>query len=132
VTESESDEWPEYDGLGDENQEDLPPQEADDESDLGLLRDWLEHNPSGLPRVDALVASALEWVDEDLDTAEMIVRLKSLRKELLEESPHRQLTAPVRRCLNRLKRALQDENPELAVRALSHLRFELCPSAKEA
>lgn len=130
MTDSDSGDWPEYDGLGDEDQEELPPQEGDDGFDQDLLLDWLRQNPTGIGRVDALVESLLAWIDEQIDTAGMVSRLKKLRAELLRESPEGILKKPLRLGLTRLKRALQEEDEELALKALFHLRGELCPSVE--
>ncbi len=121
----QADQWPAYDGLGDEEDDELPPQEGDDESDLSLdnLEDWLVDHPTGLPFFDDFVQQTLRWLHEELETEALVGNLKDVRATLLETRDP--LPQPIRRSLLRLKHALEADDGEIALHVLMQLSDEL-------
>jgi hypothetical protein len=120
----EADLWP-YDGLGDENDDELPPQDGDDESDLSLdnLEDWLCNHPSGVPFFDEFVEKTLAWLHDQMDTHSLMVELKWVRTNLKQEQDD--LDPRLKRALLRLKRALEADDGEIALHILMQLSDEL-------
>ena len=74
--------WPEYDGLGEE--EALPPQEADDNAEIGVpeLRNELLRRVPQLAFLQSYVGEALRWLDEEESTEVMLAATGLLQSNL--------------------------------------------------
>ena len=74
--------WPEYDGLGEE--ESLPPQEADDNAEIGVpeLRVELLRRAPKLAFLQSYVGEALRWLDEEESTEVMLAATGLLQSNL--------------------------------------------------
>ena len=109
-------EWPDYDGEGDE--EALPPQQSDDEGEIGLpeLRAELQRRLPTRPYLQSYVAEALRWLDEEESTEVMLAAT-----DLLESN----LKGPWAEILDQLREALREDEGEDLLYALLRLTKEL-------
>lgn len=107
------DEWPDYDGEGDEDS--LPPQQGDDEGEVGLPElkaELLRRLPTD-PYVQRYVAEAMLWIDEQQSTEVMLAATDLLESNLKGHS------------LDDLREALREEDGEDLLYALLRLVKEL-------
>lgn len=120
--EDEAHEWPSYDGLGDEDCDELPVQEGDlpRVDDLDVLCDWLEKHPSGLDYYDQFVQQALFWLSEELETEDLLEALGHVRATLVQNYGPK-LKSFLARPLRRLRDAIDREDEESAL----HLMMKL-------
>ncbi|MBN9420496.1 MAG: hypothetical protein J0I12_33940 [Candidatus Eremiobacteraeota bacterium] len=120
--EDEAHEWPAYDGLGDEDCEELPVQEGDvpGDEDLDVLCDWLEKHPSGLDYYDQFVQQALFWLSDELDTEALLEALSHVRAAV-EQNYGPKLKPFLARPLRRLRNAIDGEDEESALHLLIKL-----------
>lgn len=118
--EDEADEWPQYDGLGDPDNEDLPVHEGDEEDDFQHLEEYLREHPSGLSYYDQFVQQALFWLREELETDLLVDALYNLRTALKQDYGPK-LRASMGRPLLRLKQAVEGEQPDMVMQLLIKL-----------
>ena len=120
--EDEAHEWPAYDGLGDEHDDALPPQEGDypAEGDLERLQLWLQEHPSGLDYFDQFVQQAFFWLHEELDTEPLLVELKNV-KATVRQNYGPKLKPFLARPLMRLRNAIEGEEEEMTLHLLIKL-----------
>lgn len=120
--EDEAHEWPAYDGLGDEDCQDLPVQEGDvlRLDDLDVLQDWLEKNPSGLGYFDQFVQQALFWLSEEMETEALLVELENVRIAT-QQNYGPKLKPFLARPLKRLRHAVEAEEEEMVLHLLIKL-----------
>lgn len=113
-----SEDWPEYDGEGDEDA--LPAQEADDEMEVALpeLRAELLRCLPAVPFVQSYVAEALRWLDEEESTEVLLTATDLLAVGLRPPGPWQEITAD-------LKAALSNDEGEDLLYALLRLVKEL-------
>lgn len=114
-----SEDWPEYDGEGDEDA--LPPQQGDDDGEVGvpeLTAELLGRMPS-LPFLQSYVGEALRWLDEQESTEAMLAATGLLQSHL---NPHR---GPWPDILEDLREALSNDEGEDMLYALLRLVKEL-------
>jgi hypothetical protein len=113
-----SEDWPDYDGEGDEDA--LPPQEADDEGEVALpqLRAELLRRLPTLPFVQSYVAEALRWLDEEESTEVLLTATDLLAANLRTSGPWDEITSD-------LKTALSEDEGEDLLYALLRLVKEL-------
>ncbi|MFN8608253.1 MAG: hypothetical protein U0931_12025 [Vulcanimicrobiota bacterium] len=89
--------WPDYDGEGDE--EALPAQEADDEGEVGVpeLRRELLRRAPGLPFLQGFLHEAMRWLDEEESTEVMLASTNLLEANLATRpGPWREILADLR------------------------------------
>ena len=112
--------WPEYDGLG-ETEEALPPQEADDNAEMGVpeLRRELLHRAPKLPFLQSYLGEALRWLDEEESTEVMLAATARLQSNL---SPH---PGPWAEICHDLREALSNDEGEDMLYVLLRLVKEL-------
>lgn len=120
--EDEAHEWPAYDGLGDEDLQELPPQEGDipGPEDLDMLQDWLEQHPSGLDYFDQFVQQALFWLSEELETEALLVDLGNVQATV-KQNYGPKLKPFLARPLKRLQNAIESEQEEMTLHLLIKL-----------
>ncbi|MBX3171563.1 MAG: hypothetical protein KF760_29410 [Candidatus Eremiobacteraeota bacterium] len=120
--EEEAHEWPAYDGLGDENFDELPVQEGDVPrlEDLDVLQDWLEKHPSGLDYFDQFVQQALFWLREELETEALLLDLSNVRATI-QQNYGPKLKPFLARPLKRLRHAIEAEEEEMTLHLLIKL-----------
>lgn len=111
--------WPEYDGLGDEQA--LPPQEADDNAEMGVpeLRRELMRRAPKLPFLQSYLGEALRWLDEEESTEVMMAATGLLQSNL---STH---PGPWSEISDDLRDALSNDEGEDMLYALLRLVKEL-------
>ncbi len=120
--EEEAHEWPAYDGLGDEDQDELPVQEGDipGPEDLEVLEGWLREHPSGLDYFDQFVQQALFWVSEELETEALLVEMSNVRATV-KQNYGPKLKPFLARPLKRLREAVECEEEEMTLHLLIKL-----------
>lgn len=120
--EQEAHEWPAYDGLGDEDGDELPVQEGDFRraEDLDALEDWLRQHPSGLDYFDQFVQQALFWLSEELETEALLVDLANVRATV-KQNYGPKLKPFLARPLKRLRDAIECEEEEMTLHLLIKL-----------
>lgn len=112
-------EWPEYDGQGDEDA--LPVQEGDDEGEVGvpeLRRELLRRAPK-LPFLQSFLTAAMGWLDEEESTEVMLASVNLLEANL---QLHR---GPWNEILGELRDSLSHDEGEDMLYALLRLVKEL-------
>lgn len=111
--------WPDYDGLGEE--ESLPPQDADDNGEVGvpeLRRELLVRAPQ-LPFLQSYVGEALRWLDDEESTEVMLASTGLLQSNL---GPY---SGPWAEIGDDLRAALSNDEGEDMLYALLRLIKEL-------
>lgn len=110
-----SEDWPEYDGEGDEDA--LPPQQADDGGEVGVpeLRAELLRRLPSLPSLQSYVGEALRWLEEDKSTEVMLAATDVLQSHL---NSHEEV-------FDDLREALSNDEGEDMLYALLRLAKEL-------
>ncbi|MBN9416224.1 hypothetical protein ABS71_18055 [bacterium SCN 62-11] len=109
-------EWPDYDGEGDEDS--LPPQQGDDESEAGVpeLRAELQRRLPTQPYLQSYISEAMRWLDEEESTEVMLAATDLLEANLQSRWPD---------LLTDLRDALREDEGEDLLYALLRLTKEL-------
>ncbi|MBS2040521.1 hypothetical protein JST97_36380 [bacterium] len=93
--------WPEYDGQGEEDA--LPTQQGDDEGDVGvaeLRRELLKRAPK-LPFLQSFLGEAMRWLDEEESTEVMLAATNLLEANLqLHRGPWAEILRDLRDSLS--------------------------------
>lgn len=111
--------WPDYDGEGDEDA--LPPQEGDEEGEVGVpeLRVELLRRMPPLPFLQNYVGEAMRWLEEEESTEVMLASTGLLESHLGAHS------GPWPELLEDLREALSNDEGEDMLYALLRLVKEL-------
>jgi len=114
-----SEDWPEYDGEGEEDA--LPPQEGDEEGEVGVpeLRAELLRRMLPLPFLQNYVGEALRWLEEEESTEVMLTATGLLQTHLTAHP------GPWAEILEDLRDALSNDEGEDMLYALLRLVKEL-------
>ena len=107
------DEWPDYDGEGEEDA--LPPQQGDDQSEADL-REELQRRLPTQPYLQSYIGEALRWIDEEESTEVMLVATDLLESNLNGRWPD---------IMADLRDALREDEGEDLLYALLRLTKEL-------
>ncbi|MBT9583325.1 hypothetical protein IV102_08240 [bacterium] len=122
----EDDDWEDYDGLGDEDADGLPPQAGDDEVEVDLdeLCGRLLANSTGLSFFDTFVKLALDWLEDEETTENLRAASEQLERDLLS---HWSLQVPdwLDDELADLKQAFEKEDGEKVLYILLHIQKKL-------
>lgn len=122
----EDDEWDDYDGLGDEDADGLPPQEGDDEVEVDLdeFCERLLANPTGLSFFDGYVKSALDWLEDEETTENLRGSTDQLERDLRS---HWSLQVPdwLDEEVADLKQAFEKDDGEKMLYILLHIQKKL-------
>ncbi|MBX3169732.1 MAG: hypothetical protein KF760_20180 [Candidatus Eremiobacteraeota bacterium] len=110
-----SEDWPDYDGEGEEDA--LPPQQGDDEGEVGVpeLRAELLRRLPPLPFLQNYLNNALRWLDEE-ESTEVMLAATDLLQSNLKAHPD---------IFEELREALSNDEGEDMLYALLRLAKEL-------
>jgi len=122
----EDDDGDDYDGLGDEDADGLPPQDGDDEVEVDLdeFCERLSANPTGLSFFDTYVKSALDWLEDEETTENLRGSTDQLERDLRS---HWSLQVPdwLDDEVNDLKQAFEKDDGEKMLYILLHIQKKL-------
>lgn len=126
-TTEEADDWPDYDGLGDEKALEAQDEDDDDDVDIDELCETLTENPTRYPFFDGFVKSAVGWLEDEETTENLQAATEQLDRDLRS---HFKVQVPdwLDQSVADLKQAFEKDDGENMLLILLHIQKVLRPS----